>query len=217
MRPVNKGDAPQTYRVYENARDDLLNILGPYCSYCEMSIKNMPEVEHVIPRANGGAELEWINFLLSCKYCNTSKSNHNQNRQNYLWPDEYNTFKVFKYQQDKAIDVNDNIVGEERSKALNTIELMKLDRQPGSRDWKNHKDTRYMSRGTAWRNAYDSLNDLLAFNEGDAQIIMNCICRTATQSGHFSIWMEVFKGHTKMRKMLVKSFEGTNEIYFEQE
>lgn len=38
-----------------------------------MRMSNMPEVEHVIPRAHGGAAMDWDNFLLSCKYCNTCK------------------------------------------------------------------------------------------------------------------------------------------------
>lgn len=212
MRPVDKGDAPRTYTAYGDARDDLLDRLGTYCSYCEMSIKNMPEVEHIIPRANGGAELEWENFLLSCKYCNTSKSDHNQNRDDYLWPDEHNTFKAFKYQRDYPIEVSSNVVGEERIKAQNTIDLMKLDRQPGSVNWNNHRDTRYMSRANAWGIALDAYEDLKEI--GNEEYIMKWICQSAVECGHFSIWMEVFKENNKMKELLVNSFKGTNKKYF---
>lgn len=215
MRPVDKRDAPRTYTAYEDARDDLLDRLGTYCSYCEMSIKNMPEVEHVIPRKNGGAELDWQNFLLSCKYCNTSKSNHNHDREGYLWPDEHNTFKVFKYHKNTPISINTDIVGDERDKAQNTIDLMKLDRQPGSENWNNHKDTRYKSREEAWGIAKDAYEDLQGMN--DNEVVMRLICQSAVSCGHFSIWMEVFKGHAKMKGMLVDSFKGTNKSYFTEE
>lgn len=212
MRPVDKGSSPKVYRAYQDARDDLLERLGTYCSYCEMSIKNMPEVEHVIPRVNGGAELEWENFLLSCKYCNTSKSDHNQNRSDYLWPDEADTFKVFQYEPHHPIKVSSAIIGDEHIKAQNTIDLMKLDRQPGSANWSNHKDTRYKSRANAWGMAMDAYEDLKKVR--DDEYVMKWICQSAIECGHFSIWMEVFKTHIKMRELLVDSFKGTNKDYF---
>lgn len=55
-----------------------------YCSYCEMGVRNMVEVEHVVPRNHGGAPLEWENFLLSCRYCNGIKSNKNISRAGYI-------------------------------------------------------------------------------------------------------------------------------------
>ncbi len=48
MRPVDKGIASTKYSNYSDARHDLANVIGYYCSYCEMPVKNMIEVEHVI-------------------------------------------------------------------------------------------------------------------------------------------------------------------------
>lgn len=73
MRPVDKGGAPQEYTQYKDAEKDLEARLGAYCSFCEMTINHAPEVEHKEAKAKGGAELEWENLLLSCKYCNTRK------------------------------------------------------------------------------------------------------------------------------------------------
>ncbi len=41
MRPINKGSAPRIYARYQDARDDLASIIGWYCSYCEMPVKNL--------------------------------------------------------------------------------------------------------------------------------------------------------------------------------
>ena len=38
MRPVNKGKAPRNYKHYSEAKDDLRDRLGSFCSYCEMNI-----------------------------------------------------------------------------------------------------------------------------------------------------------------------------------
>ena len=74
MRPVDKGNAPRTdYKKYQDAESDLEKRLGPYCSFCEMCINHVPEVEHLEAKSEGGKELDWENLLLSCKYCNTRK------------------------------------------------------------------------------------------------------------------------------------------------
>lgn len=77
MRPVDKGAAPQKeYKQYKDAEPDLEERIGAYCSFCEMSINHVPEVEHKEAKACGGEELAWDNLLLSCKYCNTRKGTH---------------------------------------------------------------------------------------------------------------------------------------------
>lgn len=90
MRPVNKGKSPKTFSKYREAAPYLEDRLGRYCSYCEMPIFNAPEVEHIEARSRGGAECDWNNMLLSCKYCNTRKGAKVAvgEREEYLWPDE---------------------------------------------------------------------------------------------------------------------------------
>lgn len=212
MRPISKGTAPKTYLNYKESRDDLIRAIGTYCSYCEMVIKNMPAVEHVVPRANGGAELEWENFLLSCIYCNSNKSNNNLNREGYLWPDKHNTFIAFEYSYGQPILVKKGLSNEDKKKAQNTIDLLRLDMEPNSSQWKNRKDMRPMSRLETWQKARESLKD---WEELPIDVVANAICRTATSSGHFSIWMEVFKEHRVIREKLIHGFIGTNKKYFE--
>lgn len=74
MRPIDKGKAPETgFKKYQDAEPELEKRIGPYCSYCEMPIIHVPEVEHKEAKSQGGEELAWDNLLLTCKYCNTRK------------------------------------------------------------------------------------------------------------------------------------------------
>lgn len=213
MRPVNKGQSIKQYKKYQDARDDLFRRIGMYCSYCEMVINNSAEVEHIVPRNQGGDELSWDNFLLSCKYCNTSKSDNNLSRDNYLWPDTHNTFKAFIYNEIDQILVNNELSDEEKEQAKNTIELLKLDRYPGKSGWNNHKDTRYISRAKAWEKAKDCLEN---YKEFMIPAVAKTISKVASSEGHFSIWMEVFKDYSEVKKLIVEEYIGTNKEYFKE-
>lgn len=75
MRAIDKGGSPyKEIDEYQDAIPYLEKKIGLYCSYCEMSIKHVPEVEHKISRKNGGDWTAWSNLLLGCKYCNTRKA-----------------------------------------------------------------------------------------------------------------------------------------------
>ncbi len=129
MRAVLKGESPQTYKRYQDARNDLGSRIDWHCSYCEMAITNMIEVEHVVPTANGGDPLAWENLLLSCKYCNTVKGARNLSREGYIWPDRDNSDAAFDYSETGGITARDTPV---RAEAIATIGLMGLDRNPGT-------------------------------------------------------------------------------------
>lgn len=100
MRPVNKGESPyEEIADYDEALPYLEERIGLYCSYCEMPVFHVPEVEHVVSKTQGGNRTKWENLLLGCKYCNTRKSNKvtAENENEYLWPDRYNTALAFSY------------------------------------------------------------------------------------------------------------------------
>lgn len=190
MRPIDKGIASKTYNNHGDARHDLAEIIGYYCSYCEMSTKNMIEVEHVIPTANGGLETDWNNFLLSCKYCNTVKNNNNLGRNDYLWPDIDNTDIAFKYSKANTITPRTGSINHVvNTLAENTINLMGLNRVPGGAAEPTKADTRWISRHEAWEQAELSLVDWLQIKTLQ---MAKQIARTAFVNGHYSIWMEVF-------------------------
>lgn len=190
MRPVEKGASPKVYTYYGDARHDLTARIGYYCSYCEMAVKHMIEVEHVHPIENGGSELDWSNFLLACKYCNTIKSDHNADRTGYLWPDTDNTDLAFIYSEADVIQINTTLAPNLQSIAANTISLTGLNRIPSGINKPTEADTRWRSRKEAWDIAKKSFNDWSAV---PIQQMARQIARTSYVSGHYSIWMNVFE------------------------
>lgn len=189
MRPVDKGAAPRAYTDYGQARHDLAERIGYYCSYCEMKVMNSIEVEHILPQNQGGAALDWNNFLLSCKYCNTIKSDHNDNTTDYLWPDRDNTDLAFHYSIAEAVTPKVNLVDDMKDKAKNTIDLMGLDRFRNGENEPTEADTRWRSRKEAWDKAmlcyYKWINDPYPTSA--------VYIGVAALNGNYSIWCEVFK------------------------
>lgn len=78
-------DANRNISPYTNAASELVNVLGPYCAYCEANLKTQIDVEHMLPKgrgvSNGGIRQgfpslakSWFNFLPACPRCNSTKS-----------------------------------------------------------------------------------------------------------------------------------------------
>ncbi len=209
MRPVNKGKAHKQYKNYKDARPDLAEKLGWYCSYCEMPVKNMIEVEHVIPTNKGGNELDWKNFLLSCRYCNGVKLDRNTSRKGYFWPDTDNTFLAFS--QANLIEPNNQLTSLQKAIAQETIDLMGLNRYPGAINKPTEADTRWRSRDETWGHAVRALD---RWQKLPHPLMLQQIIDTAKGKGHFSIWMEVFKNEVKVKQALVNAFTGTAKNCF---
>ncbi len=217
MRPVDKGKAPKTkYKEYRDAEPDLEARLGAYCSFCEMSINHVPEVEHKEAKAKGGAMLEWENLLLSCKYCNTRKGTHVEkgDKSKYLWPDEDDTFHAYLYDRDLP-RLNKKYLQqmgqEEKEKAENLFHLLQLDNIPVSPAM---RDRRYSSRNEARNYATASKEGLGKMQDHlEREAFLQQIKILAQSSGFFSVWMEVFKHDDEVRKLLISAFRGTKEEY----
>lgn len=189
MRPVDKGAAPRAYTDYGQARHDLAERIGYYCSYCEMKVFNSIEVEHILPQNQGGAVLDWNNFLLSCKYCNTIKSDHNANTTDYLWPDRDNTDLAFEYEEVRVVYPKPTTSNSIQFKAQSSITLTGLDRNPAGPNFPTPSDTRWRSRKEVWDIA--KLN-LTKWNQAPVLPMAEVIASCALISGHYSIWMKVF-------------------------
>ena len=72
MRAVDKGDSPyENINRYQDAIPFQRERIGLYCSYCEMLIKHVPEVEHKVSKSLGGELTEWENLLLESDIRNT--------------------------------------------------------------------------------------------------------------------------------------------------
>lgn len=190
MRPINKGVAPKNYRDYGEARHDLANRIGYYCSYCEMKVFQSIEVEHILPQNQGGNIVDWDNFLLSCKYCNTIKSDKNTTLIDYLWPDRDNTDLVFDYSEIFIITPKVKLVPSLDIKAQKTIKLMGLDRVPGGDVEPTKADTRWRSRQEIWSLAKKSFTN---WKKAPIEVMAFQIANTALSSGHYSIWCNIFE------------------------
>ena len=155
MRPVDKGDAPKvTFSQYQEAQPYLEERLGKYCSFCEFSIKHVPEVEHKEAKSQGGDEFKWENLLLSCKYCNTRKGIIVKagDKEKYLWPDEDDTFHCFTYDNGMP-KLNEDYLNKQTSdikeRAENIFNLVKLANVPTGKE----KDRRFAERNEAFNTA----------------------------------------------------------------
>ncbi|MGL5052229.1 MAG: HNH endonuclease [Cetobacterium sp.] len=209
MRPVNKGDSPRVYKDYKDAKWDLIEKLGEYCSYCEMNISNQADVEHVVPKSKDGyLELDWGNFLLGCKTCNTIKSNINDDRDGYPFPDEYNTAYLYNYKNGN-VKVNENLSVKDKLKAENLFQLIKANRQYNTT---GRLDDRKMARIKEYEKAMMSLND---YKEYPVQVMINQISRSP--SGFHSVWIEVFKDYPKVKKAILEGVPGTALECYDEE
>jgi hypothetical protein len=101
MRPVNK-PAPQnpvikkgwtTAEVVESA---LLDTLGAYCSFCELSIEGggLIQTKQSGKLLRSPSLTEWPELMLTCPYCNTWRTPGSVNEAEYLWPDVDSTFTL---------------------------------------------------------------------------------------------------------------------------
>ena len=206
MRSVQRGPAPNTYTNYQSARNDLTERLGWFCSYCEMPVKNMIEVEHIQPVANGGNELDWDNFLLACRYCNGVKGNSNADRAGYFWPDVDNTPLAFLYSELNIIEPAISLQNHETIFAHATIMLTGLNRSPHTGNEPTDADSRWINRLIALGVINDSYNDWLTIeNEAFARQI----ARTATGHGFYSFWLMKFAGIPLVIDAINAAFSGT--------
>lgn len=217
MRPVDKGEAPdKEFSRYQEIESYLEERLGAYCSFCEMSVNHVPEVEHKEAKAKGGTETAWENLLLSCKYCNTRKSTivAKGDKEKYLWPDEDDTFHAFLYDADIP-KLNEGYLqsqgNEIKEKAERLFRLVQLDNIPIT---PAVKDRRYNLRNESRNYALESKKGWNAVKKSsERQVYLQQIEMLAKASGFFSVWMNVFKDDMEVKQMLVAAFKGTKKEY----
>lgn len=213
MRPIEKGKNSKTFNHYQEAKGDLIDRVGEYCSYCERGLPVCLAVEHVQSKSlHPELSLEWDNFLLACVNCNSNKFNIDIRLEDYLWPDRDNTFLAFVYKEGGVIAVNDKLDGMQKKCAQNILDLVGLQKRPRISDSKR-RDMRWRHRLEAWDTATDSLNDLLG---NDTEALRKCIVRLAEAKGHWSIWMTVFKDDDDMLKRFMERFPGTHKECFDE-
>ena len=217
MRPIEKGAAPDVeFKKYSEAEPFLEERLGAYCSFCEFPIKHVPEVEHKVAKSQGGEVLNWSNLLLSCKYCNTRKGAvvKKGEKENYLWPDEDDTFHCFSYDNGfpKLNREYLNKQGDDiKVKAENIFHLVKLDNIPI-----REKDRRFAERNEAYNCAVSSKEGWHKVKDTESrETYLTQIKMLAKATGFFSTWMNVFCDEADIRSVLIEVFKGTKKEYCE--
>lgn len=206
MRSIDKGTTALTFTHWNQARDLLVAKIGWYCSYCEMGVSQLIAVEHVVPRDNGGAELDWENFVLSCVYCNSRKLARNLSRAGYLWPDLDNTDLAFLYNKTEGVIAHP---GPTLAVADATIDLTKLHQMPGSAHPPTAKDSRWIHRLRAWLRAERCLAIWQAHPQPHTAELIGMV---AAEIGFYSIWTTVFAAEAVALPIIKGGFPGTFEV-----
>ena len=203
MRSVDRGPWPEkddgsriSFPRYGYAKGPLIDRVGEYCSYCERP--GDLHVEHVVPRSEAcNLELEWSNFLLGCVNCNSRKSDNNESREGYLWPDSDDTFSAYVYRSGGRVDVNQNLGGDDRQMASALFDLVGLGAMGTRTDRRRHK------RRRAWDQA---INVRSRIKDENSRVLA---IEVALGTGFFSVWMAVFRDDEDMRQRLLAAFPGT--------
>lgn len=217
MRPVRRGPkrAQLQVRHWTDALDDLYERIGGYCSYCERPLGHAAEVEHVQPKGlpqYAHLKLEWTNFLVSCKNCNTRKSNADVVLAAVALPDRDNTFRALVYMPNGHVRVSDALSASQRSAIDRTMALVRLNEEAaGSRelDAAVVARTRLQQRREAFARAETSAQMLreTEFHEATRNIVV----KLALATGFFSVWMTVFQTDADMKIRFIHAFPGTHE------
>lgn len=205
MRKVRKGRAPNRYARWEDARDDLMDRIGAFCSFCEMPLPHMGAVEHVIPRSRGGARLAWSNFLIACVHCNAAKKNRNATRRGYVWPDRHDTHLFFQYPI-FFVQASPGVATATKRRIESTIDLAGLDRSPGHPDFSG-RDRRWRLRFQATVKAEDAL--VRYRRRRHSRDAIADLVEMAESTGFFSIWFQTFQGYPEVLNELKARFAGT--------
>ena len=203
MRSVDRGPWPKkddgnriSFPRYGHAKGSLIDRIGEYCSYCERP--GDLHVEHVIPRSKAcELKLEWTNFLLGCVNCNSRKSDHNDSREGYLWPDSDDTFGAYVYRSGGRMDVNQDSGDDHQQKASALFDLVGLGEMGTPTDRRRHKRRRAWDKAVTVRSLINDENSRFLAIE------------VALGTGFFSVWMAVFRNDRDMCQRLLAAFPGT--------
>jgi uncharacterized protein (TIGR02646 family) len=214
MKPVNKGAAPKRYSAYAEAKPDLVEKLGPFCSYCEAhGNPTALDVEHIYPqKAHPTRERQWGNFLLSCKSCNSKKNAHlGSGRQRnlharFLWPHLDNTARAFEYTANGIVRPANGLSPQNLRLATETIAMVGFMSSPAAAADYETRSTPYTGasiREDIWHQAESIKKNYIA---NPSTEFAGTLANLAASIGYFSVWMEVFRDRPEFRHELVRAF-----------
>ena len=211
MRPVDRGDNARVFSDYTEAKGDLLDRLGKYCSYCERP--GDLAVEHIEPKSLYPERLlDWLNYLLACNNCNGIKTDKDTLASRHLLPDRDNTAHSFLYSLEGRISINPALSSDDFVAAQRTLELVGLQRTPPPDP--RRRDERWSRRRTIWQLAEEAQQDLA---QNDTQEMRNLIVKLAIGYGFFSVWMTIFMADADMKHRFLDAFPGTRRSCFDSQ
>lgn len=215
MRPLDKSryTTNQTeYKPYGKAKSNLIEAIGKYCSFCEREgFSSSLDVEHIEYKdTHKDKEFLWSNFLLACKNCNSIKGTTEITFQNIILPHLQDTFSPFEYLESGYIKIRDGVDDSLKTKILQLIDLIGLDRRPGHERYST-KDDRWQERKQSWELSHKYLKKYKD-NKCDIETIIDL----SKSGGFWSIWMNTFKDFPLVQKALINNFSGTNLTFFTQ-
>jgi hypothetical protein len=225
MRPIDRGNWPTTVagtRIsvnnYRNWRGDQIDRIGSYCSFCNMTLTDSPQVEHVIAQDIDAAQaFDWDNLLLACGACNRAKSNHPCPPTTHYLPTDHNTHLAFDFvvvkhprrPSKRAAFVTWKGTPADQTMATNTIKLCKLAEET-TRILPQFTDQRWDRRFQAylaadiWRRLWEDSDRVKTDN------FIEALLTVVKPTGFWSIWYDTFSDVQEIRKALVQQFPGTN-------
>ena len=167
------------------------------------------DIEHISPKSkNPHLATDWNNLLIACKICNRIKSNKNENRDGYIFPDIHNTAYAYNYTQSKVL-INEKLTDDEKKLAQATLDLVDINRK---KDSNNRKDDRFFARIREWDKAKDSLDD---YHKNNSNEMKRQIARSA--SCFISSWLTIFKDYKEVKEEILKNSIGTNINYYDDD
>lgn len=221
MRPVNKGVSPyDSIAKYEDAEPYLNERIGRYCSFCELPIFHVPEVEHKEGKKSGGDITRWENLLYGCKYCNTRKAQKIKAGElnKWIWPDKDNTFLAFTYTNGlpKVNEAYLKSISEDvyikTVSLFNGICLNFCPKNVRDKDKRWQKRIETLGQAERSRIFWNKICDTELRNEG-----LDTITTLAKALGFFSIWMMVFEDDRDIKNALIDAFPGTARECFDDD
>ncbi|MBR8828695.1 MAG: HNH endonuclease [Gomphosphaeria aponina SAG 52.96 = DSM 107014] len=212
MRPIERGNCQQKFREYQDAKKELIQRLGEYCSYCERYIPAGLAVEHIQPKTkHPDKELNWDNFLLACVNCNSTKGDSDVLLEEYYWPERDNTARAFEYLTGGIVRENPTLSYLEQQRAKKTLDLTGLNKIPNSG---NASDGRWLQRREVWEMARRKLEQLQG---NDTLLMRESIIELALARGFWSVWMTVFRDDGDMLLRFIAAFPGTCRSCFDHQ
>ncbi|MCF8294943.1 MAG: HNH endonuclease [Bacteroidales bacterium] len=224
MRPIVKTEkfdengSPLLYNPWTSAKQDLVDELGDFCSYCEKQVdRSSLSIDHIhgikTVDLNGiylydNLKFRWDNFLLACKNCNSIKGIKDIEDLDPFMPHLHNLLFYIEIGEGGMIFLKADIAGKKRKRAQTFINLIGLDRSPGHPDYSS-KDDRWEYRLKAFDIASRYKKKYLA-NPKETDV--ETICRLAGCNGFFSVWYYIFKDYPEVVKILLNGYFSETEF-----